>query len=104
MIIALVAALVGPSFIDWNQYKPQFEAEASRVVGARVRVEGSLDARLLPAPILRLRSLSVGAPSEATKKRGDKLDVEFSLSSLMRGEWGVTQLSLDGAALDLGLD
>ncbi|MBY0381290.1 MAG: AsmA family protein [Xanthobacteraceae bacterium] len=104
VIIALVAALVGPSFIDWNQYKPQFEAEASRVVGAPVRVEGSLDARLLPAPILRLRSLSVGAPGDATKMRADKLDVEFSLSSLMRGEWRATQLSLANIALDIGLD
>ncbi|HEV7822076.1 MAG TPA: AsmA family protein, partial [Burkholderiales bacterium] len=104
IIIALVAALVGPSFIDWNQYKPQFEAEAARVVGARVRVEGVLDARLLPAPILRLHTVSVGAPNDATRMRADKLDVEFSLSSLMRGEWRATHLSLNGAALDLGLD
>jgi hypothetical protein len=104
IIIALVAALVGPSFIDWNQYKPQFEAEASRVVGAPVRVEGALDARLLPAPILRLHSLSIGAPGDATRMKADKLDVEFSLSSLMRGEWRANHLSLDGVALDLGLD
>jgi len=31
-IIALVAALVGPYFIDWNQFRPQFEAEATRVI------------------------------------------------------------------------
>ena len=53
-ILALVAALVGPYFVDWNQFRPQFEAEASRVVGAPVRVGGGLDARLLPAPSLRL--------------------------------------------------
>ena len=33
-ILALVAALVGPYFIDWNQFRPQFEAEATRVIGA----------------------------------------------------------------------
>ena len=47
-IIALVAALVGPYFIDWSQFRPQFEAEASRVIGAQVRVGGAFDARLLP--------------------------------------------------------
>ena len=26
-IIALLAALIGPYFIDWNQFRPQFEAE-----------------------------------------------------------------------------
>ena len=32
-IIALIAALVGPYFIDWNQFRPQFEAEATRIIG-----------------------------------------------------------------------
>ena len=39
-IIALVAALVGPYFIDWNRFRPQFEAEATRIIGAPVRVGG----------------------------------------------------------------
>ena len=47
-ILALTAALVGPYFVDWNRFRPQFEAEASRVIGVKVRVEGALDARLLP--------------------------------------------------------
>ena len=50
-ILALIAALIGPYFIDWNQFRPQFEAEASRVIGAPVRVTGTLEARLLPAPV-----------------------------------------------------
>ncbi len=103
-IIALVAALVGPHFIDWNQFRPQFEAEASRVIGAPVRVGGALDARLLPTPSLRLRSVVVGGANDLGKVRADKLDVEFSLGELMRGEWRATELTIDGAALDLGLD
>ncbi|SHN80238.1 AsmA family protein [Bradyrhizobium erythrophlei] len=104
LIIALVAALVGPYFVDWNQFRPQFEAEASQVVGAPVRVAGALEARLLPSPSLRLRSVVVGGANDLGKVRADKLDVEFSLGSLMRGEWRATQLSIDGMALDLGLD
>ncbi len=103
-IIALIAALVGPYFIDWNQFRPQFEAEATRVVGAPVRVGGALDARLLPTPSLRLRSVVVGGVNDLGKVRADKLDVEFSLGSLMRGEWRATELTINGAALDLGLD
>jgi hypothetical protein len=103
-IIALVAALVGPYFIDWNQFRPQFEAEASRVVGAPVRVGGALDARLLPTPSLRLRSVVVGGANDLGKVRAEKLDVEFSLGSLMRGEWRATELTINGLALDLGLD
>ena len=103
-IIALVAALVGPHFIDWNQFRPQFEAEAARVIGAPVRVAGGLDARLLPTPTLRLSSVTVGGPNDLGKFRADKLDVEFSLGDLMRGEWRANELTIGGLALDLGLD
>ena len=103
-IIALMAALIGPYFIDWNQFRPQFETEASRVVGAPVRVGGELGARLLPAPSLRLRSVVVGGANDLGKVRADKLDVEFSLGSLMRGEWRATELTINGMALDLGID
>jgi hypothetical protein len=103
-IIALIAALVGPYFIDWNQFRPQFEAQATQIIGAPVRVSGKLDARLLPSPSLRLRSVVVGGANDLGKVRADKLDVEFSLGSLMRGEWRATELTIDGMALDLGLD
>jgi hypothetical protein len=103
-IIALIAALVGPYFIDWSRFRPQFEAEASRVIGAQVRVGGALDARLLPTPSLRLRSVAVGGANDLGKVRADKLDVEFSLGSLMRGEVRATELTINGMALDLGLD
>jgi uncharacterized protein involved in outer membrane biogenesis len=103
-IIALIAALIGPYFIDWDQFRPQFEAEATQIIGAPVRVSGKLDARLLPSPSLRLRSVVVGGANDLGKVRADKLDVEFSLGSLMRGEWRATELTIDGMALDLGLD
>ena len=103
-IVALIAALVGPYFIDWNQFRPQFETEATRVIGAPVRVAGELDARLLPSPSLRLTSVVVGGPNDLGKVRADRLEVEFSLGSLMRGEWRATELTVNGMAVDLGLD
>ncbi|KWV61016.1 hypothetical protein AS156_26820, partial [Bradyrhizobium macuxiense] len=103
-ILALVAALVGPYFVDWNQLRPQFEEEATKIVGAPVRVAGDLDARLLPAPSLRLKNVTVGSANDPGKVRAGKLDVEFSLSSLMRGEWRANELTINGVSLDLGLD
>src|SRR6201996_1413435 len=103
-ILALAAALIGPYFIDWNQFRPQFEAEATKIVGAPVRVAGALDARLLPTPTLRLRSVTIGGANDLGKIRAEKLDVEFSLGDLMRGEWRANQLNVGGLALDLGLN
>src|SRR4029450_705483 len=63
-----------------------------------------LDARLLPAPSLQLRSVVVGGANDLGKVRADKLAVEFSLGSLMRGEVRATELTINGLSLDLGLD
>src|SRR5947207_13282900 len=76
-IIALIAALVGPYFIDWNQFRPQFEAEATRIVGAPVRVGGKLGARLLPAPSLQLHAGGVGGASDPGQGRANKHDGEI---------------------------
>jgi large subunit ribosomal protein L24 len=103
-IMALIAALIGPYFIDWNQFRPQFEAEATRVIGSPVRVAGAFDARLLPTPSLRLRTVTVGGANDLGKVHADKLDVAFSLGALMRGEWRADELTIGGMALDLGLD
>ncbi|MBI5129564.1 MAG: AsmA family protein [Rhodopseudomonas palustris] len=104
LILALLAALVGPFVIDWNQFRDQFEAEATRLAGAPVRVAGPLDARLLPTPTLRLRDVTIGGANDPGRIRAAKLDVEFSLGALMRGEWRADELSVNGFALDLGLD
>src|SRR5262245_31151129 len=69
-----------------------------------VRVDGEIDARLLPAPSLRLRNVAIGDRSDANNVSVEKLDVEFSLGDLMRGEWRANELTLNGLVLELTLD
>ena len=52
----------------------------------------------------RALSQLVDGHTDLGKVRADKLDVEFSLGSLMRGEWRATELTVNGLSLDLGLD
>ena len=44
LILALVAALVGPAFVNWNNHRGFFETEASRLIGL-----GPVSDRLLPS-------------------------------------------------------
>ncbi len=104
IIVALVAALVGPLFVDWGRWRTSFEAEATRLVAMPVRVSGRIDARLLPTPSLYLNGIEVGPPGRAPKLRARALAVRFALGSLMRGEWRAAQLHLDGPELALGVD
>ena len=40
LILALLTALVGPYFVNWNDHRAFFEAEASRLTGLKVQVSG----------------------------------------------------------------
>ena len=64
IILALVAALVGPLLIDWGGHRSLFEAQASRLIGVDVRVTGAIEARLLPTPSLTLHDIEIGSSDE----------------------------------------
>jgi len=102
LILALVAALVGPLLIDWSNYRPVIEAEAGRIVGAPVRIGGAIDGRLLPSPRLTLHDVSVGEGTEAI--RADELTLQFALTPLMRGDWQAEQMRLAQPELTLAVD
>ena len=102
LIIALVAALVGPLFIDWSNYRPVIEAEASRLIGAPVHVAGPIDGRLLPSPRLTLHDVTVGDGGKAI--RAGELNVQFALTPLMRGEWQAEDLRLSNPQITVGVD
>lgn len=103
IILALLAALVGPLLIDWGGYRSLFESQASLLVGLDVRVTGGIDARLLPSPRLTLHDIEIGSSSEG-KIRARALGFELALGPLMRGEWRAAEMHLAGPQLSLGLD
>ncbi|HEX3858611.1 MAG TPA: AsmA family protein, partial [Pseudolabrys sp.] len=103
VILALVAALVGPLLIDWGTYRSAIDREASRLVGLDVRVTGAIDARLLPSPRLVLHDIEIGRAGDDTL-RARSLGIEFALAPLMRGEWRASDMALSGLDIKLGLD
>jgi hypothetical protein len=105
IILALVAALVGPHFVDWSRYRSTFEAEASRLTGMPVRVAGAIDARLLPTPSLVLKGVETGAAGAgAPHVRARELSIEFGLGPLLRGHWRASEVRLVAPEIHVGLD
>jgi hypothetical protein len=104
LILALIAALVGPYFVNWNSYRAFFEAEATRLVGLPVQVTGAIDARLLPIPSITLRAIAIGEPAEARRLRAGALSFQLGLGPLMRGEIKAVETRLIGPELKLGLN
>jgi large subunit ribosomal protein L24 len=104
IILALVAALVGPHFVDWGSYRGELEARASRLTGLEFRVTGAIDARLLPTPSLVLQGIEFGRPDDPGKIHARALRIEFALGALARGEWRITDARLEGPEFAAGLD
>ena len=102
VILALVAALVGPLLIDWGGHRTLFEAEAGRLIGVDVRVNGAIEARLLPAPSLTMHDIEIGSGGDNIRARS--LGFVFALGPLMRGEWRAAEVHLVGPRMNVGLD
>src|SRR5690349_19208089 len=90
--------------VDWGRFRPSIEAEATRLIGAPVRVTGPIEASILPTPTLVLRGLEVGPSHAVSSIRARSLQVELNLSSLMRGRWRAQELHLIGPDFNIGLD
>ena len=104
LILALLAALVGPHFVNWNDHRAFFESEASRLVGVPVRVGGDIDAGILPFPSVTLRDIALGPDRDATGPRARSLRIELGLGPLLRGEFRATEMRLVAPQFSLGLD
>nr|WP_281261782.1 AsmA family protein [Breoghania corrubedonensis] len=103
LILALVAALVAPVFIDWSAYRTTFEEYAGKALGHRVTVLGSADARLLPTPTLIFSDVRVGE-AEDPLMVVSRFKVRVELPPLLTGKIQVVDMELDKPQLNVSLD
>ncbi|WP_237152348.1 AsmA family protein [Oryzibacter oryziterrae] len=92
IILALLAALLGPMFIDWTAYRASFETEASHILGHPVSVRGTADARLLPYPTLTFTNVVIGEDPKAPLMTVGAFNMEIELFPLLSGEFRVTEM------------
>jgi hypothetical protein len=105
LVIALLAALFAPPFIDWNQYKTRFETEASRVLGLPVTVDGDTSVRLLPLPSFTFTDMKVGQTSDGVPLiKAESFTMNVELAPLMKGDVVIVDIQLQKPVIDARLD
>jgi uncharacterized protein involved in outer membrane biogenesis len=109
IILALLAALVGPYFVNWENWRGSFESEVGQLTGLDVQVKGPIEVRLLPTPTVKLQDIELGSPGDGVKTgppktKARELSIEFALGDLLRGTWRATDMILRGPELTVGLD
>ncbi len=87
MVLLLFAALLAPLFVDWTGFRQEFEDQASRIIGKKVVVYGSVDARILPFPSVTLNDVRVGQEPDGTPQiRISRFSMDAELAPVLSGE------------------
>ncbi len=99
LVALLFAALVGPSLIDWNQFRAEIEAQASQATGRQVKIAGDIDFQILPAPQMTLNRVRVShtaqqsaLPSDPDFASFEAINAEVALAPLLGGDIKVTSV------------
>jgi uncharacterized protein involved in outer membrane biogenesis len=104
---ALFSALIAPYFVDWTDFRQDFENQASRIIGKKVVVHGSVDARLLPFPSVTLTDVRVGEDGKGGALVSAKsFSMETELAPFLSGEALIYNMRIDQpkVTLKLGAD
>lgn len=104
LIAAILAAFAAPFFIDWNEWRPQLEAQASALAGTRVTIAGNIDLTLLPTPAFVLREISLGDADNGTGMRASEMRGSLSLTALLSGRFEASEFVLSRPAIRLVIE
>jgi len=98
IIAAAAAALAAPLFVDWDSYRGRLEAYGSELTGRDVKIAGSIDARLFPWPVLKLRDVRVANPEGAATPdlfTAGEIVLRMQLAPLLSGHVEVEAIDVD---------
>ncbi|MGL4812305.1 MAG: AsmA family protein, partial [Beijerinckiaceae bacterium] len=104
VILLLSAVAIAPHFIDWSQYRAQIEDRAGTAIGKPVKITGPVNLRLLPAPVLRIGEFRIGGAEDHISATARKAKVELSVTALLRGEFRITDATLEEPVLHVRAD
>lgn len=106
-VIVLALVLIGPSFVNWNNYKKPVQDKVREMTGLDTVVQGDVRLMLLPSPSFSLENLKITNP--LLKKNEvlltlDKLNIDVDLVGLARGQVNVREISVSAPRVTLYVD
>ena len=104
LILVLSALFAAPLFIDWNDYRPVFETQATKLLGRQVKVGGEVHLVLLPAPELRFDDIKVADQQGRLDRpflEARSVEAWLNIGALMSGGMEAKQISIVDPVLRL---
>ncbi|MEG6509141.1 AsmA family protein [Methyloligella sp. 2.7D] len=106
LILALSALFAIPYFVDFNDYRPVLEAQATKLLGRTVKVEGPVHLELLPVPELRFDEVSVADRNGDLAQpflKTQSIEATLNIGALMRGAIEAQTLNITAPVLRLNI-
>jgi len=97
VVLLVAAALIVPSFINWNEYKDDITAEVEKQTGRTLVIDGDIGLTLLPAPAVVVTDLRLGNISGAhtvDMVRLRSVAVNVAMGPLLQGRIHVEKVRL----------
>jgi uncharacterized protein involved in outer membrane biogenesis len=107
LIVVLSALFAAPLFIDWNDYRPVFETQASKLLGRNVRVGGKVHMVVLPAPELRFDAVKVADEKGGFDQpllEAKSIEALLNIGALLRGAVEARKITISEPVLRLALN
>ena len=107
LILVLSALFAAPYFIDWNDYRPVFETQATKLLGRKVKVGGEVHLVLLPVPELRFDDVEVADAEGRLDKpllEAKSIEALLNIGALMTGTIEARKLTIADPVLRLELN
>jgi uncharacterized protein involved in outer membrane biogenesis len=104
LVLAMSTLFAAPYFIDWNDYRDVFEAQASKLIGRKVDVGGDVSLSLLPSPVLRFETINVADAKgnfDTPFASAKSFTVWLSVPPLLRGNIEARSVEIDQPVLNL---
>ncbi len=95
--LLIAAALIGPSFVDWNQYKTQAQEQVYKQTGHSLNLNGDLGLAVLPYPYIYAENVSIDAPPGSAVPhlaKFKRVDVSLEVAPLLQGKIAVSDVNL----------
>ncbi|MBL4692596.1 MAG: AsmA family protein, partial [Magnetovibrio sp.] len=104
LFILLGGLVVAPSFMDWNAQLPKISAQVKSATGRDLSIDGSLEVRILPSPMVIAHGVKLGNIKGGTAKHMvtlDAVEVRVALMPLLSGQIQVERISLVNPTVNL---
>ncbi len=98
VILVAATALVVPPFIDWTHYRGDIEGYGRRFTGRDVRIDGIIDVRLFPWPVLIMQDVHIANPPGAQSPDllvAGRIEARLALAPLISGHVQIEQIKID---------